>query len=117
MNKGMKLGALGMIALLVGCVPGDMDNILTRGDTIQTSAERHAPTKPNKVALYFSHMPRSYRSIGFISVKNNNAMGVPRPTKSVLEDVRSRAADLGADAVINIKSNLLETTGEAVLFQ
>ena len=118
MKVVIKLGLSFAISssLLCGCTASDVNTIVSGGESISTSSVKHTPISASKVKLYYSgaDKPRHYQVIGRVSANNDNMMGIPHSHQTISEELKKRAAALGANGVINISSDLERTSGDAI---
>jgi hypothetical protein len=72
-------------------------------DITKTSKGYHAPTNPNEVEILMTRPDRAYEELGTI-----NATGFqPSETAKMHNDLRSKAAPLGANAVVVTGSGMV----------
>lgn len=119
MNKSSKLILLNLILSgLTACSTTDMQAMVTGGSAISTSDVRYVATQSNHVKLYYGseRCQRHYKIIGRVSSCNDNLMGIPHSAQTIDNKLKEEAASLGADAVIDITSNLEHTSGQAVVY-
>lgn len=104
---------------LTACTTTDMQAYATGGSAVSTSEIKSPPTSPQHVKLYYGsdHCPRHYKIIGRVSASNDNLMGIPHSAQTVDNKLKEEAASLGADAVIDINSNLENTAGQAIVYR
>lgn len=104
---------------LTACSTTDMQAYTTGGSAVSTSEVKYAPTNSQHVKLYYGsdRCQRHYKIIGRVSASNDNLMGIPHSAQTVDNKLKEEAASLGADAVIDITSNLENTAGQAVVYQ
>lgn len=87
------------------------------GESISTTSTHYKQSNPKKVKLYYdrSNQPKKYKVIGRVSANNDNLMGFPHSHETVTNELKTRAANLGANGVINITSGLENTAGDAII--
>lgn len=102
---------------LTGCSTSDMHNMVDGGESIATSSVKHASISPSHVKLYYSDLSVSKHMeiLGRVSANNDNLMGIPHSQETISEELKKRAALLGANGVIHIKTGFEQTTGDAVM--
>ena len=95
-----------------------MQAMVTGGSAISTSDVRHAPTQVQHVKLYYGseRCQRRYKIIGRVSASNDSPIGIPHSAQTIDNKLKEEAASLGADAVIDITSNMEHTAGQAVVY-
>jgi hypothetical protein len=103
------LPVVATIALLAGCAVVDVT---------KTAQGYFPPTNPNTVMILKTVPPRKYVELGTVTVTGF------RPTESALmhNSIRTKAAPLGADAVVLTEEGILPNstkwaTGVAIKFQ
>lgn len=82
------------MVLSIGCAP----NV----DVTKTSKGFVAPTNPNNVEIFHTKPDRKFRELGSVST----AGWKPRDTAKMHNALRSKAAPLGADAVIILDTGM-----------
>lgn len=106
------------LSALSACSTTDMQAMASGGSAIATSDVRYAATQLNHVKLYYGseRCQRHYKIIGRVSASNDNLIGIPHSAQTIDNKLKEEAASLGADAVIDITSNLEHTSGQAVVY-
>lgn len=88
-------------------------------ETPKQSANNNVTRKnPMNVALYTQGKKpiTSYKVIGSEKVSEYNVVGIKRQKAHIRESMRNLAANLGGDAVIDIKQNDKDITGTVIAF-
>lgn len=103
--------------ILSGCSTADLKNVVSDGNALSTTDTKYAATNPKKVKLYYSSAdaPKHYKIIGRVSANNQNLVAIDKSLESITEELKKQAASLGANAVINIRSDITKTSGDAVI--
>ena len=123
-----------MKKLLTACVTAYLSLILTgcatwyasthvKGDVSSLSSTHYRALNPEQVTLYeqFNVSPADYILIGKVRVDNRYGYGLGALTgrthsrEMIDEKLKSEAASIGANAVIEIRRYELETLGTAVI--
>jgi hypothetical protein len=74
--------------------------------------------KPADIKLFFAEKPtESFRELGRVSVSKYGTFGRERKREVIDEELKSKAAELGGDAVINITEDFASVSGVVVAFQ
>jgi len=118
-NKIFKLNIiLGAIAL-TGCSTSDVKGMFQNGSAVATTSTVHlAPADPSKVKIYFTPIKqRHYIVVGRVAADNFNMVAVQHSQSFILEELKKQAASLGANAVIDVASELTQTTGVAIVIK
>lgn len=114
-----KLGLVCAVSsiFLCGCTASDMNTMISGGESISTSTSKHQPTQTDQVKLYYpgTDKPKHYQVIGRVSANNDNMMGIPHSHQTISNELKKRAAAIGANGVINITSDLERTSGDAII--
>lgn len=112
------LMALAGISILIsGCTASDVRSMASGGESIPTTSTHYKQSNSEKVKLYYngSSQPKNYKLIGRVSANNDNLLGFPHSHETVSKELKTRAARLGANGVINITSGFENTTGDAII--
>jgi len=90
---------------------------------------KYQPTKPDLIKIYQGDLEKKYESLGEVSVSvHKTTLFHPDPTRELVDQkLKENAAQLGADAVINVKYGTvsvslwsygtLEGSGKAIKFK
>jgi hypothetical protein len=74
--------------------------------------------KPADIKLFLVDKPtESFRELGRVSASKYGTFGRERKREVIDEELKSKAAELGGDAVINITEDFASVSGVAVAFQ
>ncbi len=89
---------------------------LRRSDSVKDSASPAAnATALADVKMYLADPPKEpYTEVGRVDAGKYNLVGISRSRDAVNAELRKKAADLGADAVINITEDFASVSGVAV---
>jgi hypothetical protein len=104
--------------LLAGCASSDLRSLANGGEaTPNTSTSSN--TGSGQVRIFYTQatQPKHFRILGRVSANNDNLVGIPHSDESIAVVLKQQAADLGANGVLNITSNLEKTSGDAVLIK
>ena len=124
----MKKSHLTVIAafMLQGCAthhghtPTQMaSNFINNQSVTTTTPERYPAKNPQVVSLYNdTKTPHTaYRVIGIAKVAKHNMLGVARPETEITNRMKSLAASIGGDGLINIDTNRDATQAHVIAFQ
>jgi len=88
------------------------------GTTLHTSAKALYPKTDSNSITVISHknLNTSYKTIGIISVKRCNFVGVKRQTARIKDIMRDHAARIGGNAIVNYHIHQEKAIGEIVRF-
>jgi hypothetical protein len=96
MKKSILLSLI-LLAILAGCT--------FRAHYVQTGARAYEQSDPDKVLIFSGEPGKPYNTIGPIAINS------PGETETAREKLQDLAASLGADAVINVKFDLVDAGG------
>ena len=101
---------------LTGCAMSDMTNSIEGGSVAPTSQVKAKASNPAKVKLYYSgeSQPKHYKNLGRVSAAKYNLVGVAYSQTSLQKKLKTEAASLGANAVVNIDDGMTSMDGDAV---
>lgn len=110
--------ALSFLAL-TGCTASDVANIVSNGNATSSTNSKLAPTNPTQVKLYYAGnpKPKHYKIIGRVSAEIYNVVGLEHTQASIADELKTQAASIGANGVININSGMAQVTGDAVIIK
>jgi hypothetical protein len=74
--------------------------------------------KPADIKLFFVDKPAEpFRELGRVSASKYGTLGRSRKREVIDEELKSKAAELGGDAVINITEDFASVSGVVISFQ
>lgn len=80
-----------------------------------TKSNDDASKKPDEIRLFFTDKPASpYKELGRVSAGKYNLVGITRDRAAIDQELRKKASELGANAVINITEDFASVSGVAV---
>ncbi|MEO8401260.1 MAG: hypothetical protein ABI597_05605 [Gammaproteobacteria bacterium] len=94
-------------------------NTQTHNPTKNTSAIPQPKKNPIEVSFYTNgeNPSNPYTVVGNTTISKYNAVGIKRQTATIHDAMRSAAASMGGDAIINIKRNSNAVTGTVIMYQ
>lgn len=119
MNISRTITYIIFASLLTGCGSFYSSQVI-RGTAESTTLEQYRPQLPRNVILYPSPPP-SYRIIGLLRIENTYSMGlgalagIKHDTDSINESLKTKAASLGANGLIDINRGEKMTTAKAII--
>ena len=125
MKKIYKMaGAIGITFLLISCSTGKSptqvaSNLINRQSVVHTTKETYPARNPRQVALYAGDKTphTAYRVIGIAKISRYNLLGLKRPDAALKDMMKSLAASIGGDGVIDIYSNNDTMQANIIQFQ
>lgn len=73
---------------------------------------------PAAIKLYFTEKPsESFRELGRVSAGKYGTLGRSRKREAIDEELKTKAAELGGDAVINITEDFASVSGVVIAFE
>lgn len=126
MRKSLFLYVLCFAFALTGCTTTTAPShqhakkSIQHGETlISFVTPKHKPKAGTTVAFFpeESHLKRPYRIIGKETVSRYNFIGLERQTKTVNEIMKSLAASMGGDAVINVTADKQKVEGTVISYE
>lgn len=119
------LAAITIAFLLGGCSTTGQSttqvasNFINRQHVVTTTKETYPAKNPQTIALYSSdktpHAP--YKVIGVATVSKYNLLGMPRKDDTVHDMMKSLAASVGGDGLINVSSGDENVQANIIAFQ
>lgn len=106
-----------LASLMLGaCSTADIEEYASGGSASRTAAGpvRHVATSRVKIYHSGERLPVKYQRIGRVRASNDNVLGIPHSQETVESELKSQAAKIGANAIINIHEGLESTSGEAI---
>jgi len=122
MRKSLLLCLLCFISILAGCTTMNSESPknLKKGQACITYLTfKHQPKRGHIIAFYSekTFIKRPYRIIGKETISRYNLIGFERQTKILQDLMKSLAASMGGDAVINITSDKMKIEGTVISFE
>lgn len=125
--KSFLLTSVSMAAILAlsGCSTTSMQgaensvaHAFSSSEVVKTTSTNYKPTNPKQVALYYDNKKpaHKYKIIGRVNANAHNFMAIPISEKNIRKSLKTQAASIGGNAVINIKRNLDTETGNVVRY-
>lgn len=75
-------------------------------------------TKPSDVKLYLTEKPKEpYKELGRVDAGKYNVVGRSRKREAIDQELKEKAAKLGADAIIQITEDFASVSGVAIKFE
>jgi len=125
MRKSLFLYVLCFALALPGCTTTKPQSqhaakVIKHGETLVSyTTHKHKPKPGAAVAFYpeESYLKRPYRVIGKETVSRYNFIGLERQTAALNQIMKSLAASMGGDAVINITADNQKVEGTVISFE
>ena len=117
--------AAATMLILSGCSTTSMKgaensvaHAFSSSEVVKTTKANYKPTDPKTVALYYDNKKPShkYKTIGRVNANAHNFMAIPISEQNIRKAMKTRAASIGGNAVINIHRNLDTETGNVVRY-
>jgi hypothetical protein len=101
--------AFTMVVLLTSCAQ----------QVMSTTKDSYPPKNPQQITLYTKEQTpiTPYRIIGIARVSHYNAFGLARETNTVHSLMKTLAASIGGDGLINIQKGKDQTEGHVIAYQ
>jgi len=117
--------ALAVSVILTACATSSRSptqvasNYIQRQDVVVLGKEAYPAKNPQRVALYEKNQSPNtgYRIIGQASVSKHNLFGVARQDKTIDIMLKSLAASIGGDGLINVKRTGDNTKASVIAYQ
>jgi|ERR1700681_128525 len=106
-----------VVTAIAGRVESRQKSAAAAGSSTGNSQAGRA-RKPADVKLFFADKPTEpFRELGRVSADKYGTFGRSRKREAIDEELKSKAAELGGDAVINITEDFASVSGVVVAFQ
>jgi hypothetical protein len=94
-------------------------NMFSRETVVLTTKHHYAAKNPNAVVFYTNgkRPDAAYRVIGIVTVYKRSLLGASRDASEVRHMVRTLAASIGGEGLINIKDTDRAFQGHVIVFQ
>lgn len=114
------MSAIAAVAIgLTGCSTTDIKATMGSGDSVVTSNHHLKPISAEQVKVYHSKSEMRKRPIviGRVTAQNYNMIGMTISQESIMTELKTRAAAMGANGITHISAGLAQTTAEAILLK
>lgn len=124
MKISYQIIAISVIVLLTSCAsqksPTQMaSNFLNRQSVEMTTKETYTARNPKAITLFTEQKTphTAYRVIGIATVSRYNLIGVERKNNTLEEMIKSLAASVGGDGLIDIQTDRESIRANVIQFQ
>lgn len=94
-------------------------NFINSQSVTKTTTERYPAKNPQGVRLYTENVSphTAYRVIGIAKVSKRNMLGAPRADSDIANRMKTLAASIGGDGLINLDANQDVAQAHVIAFQ